>query len=125
MRARAASVYPGMYTVSVWRALQQKERTGYQRQVRRVVWEWRDAGVVELQAYRYADALALEQTFKLFDTAGGFKVDNTHLQWLVEMGFEAAAATRALEAFGNNAEPALEAQVFKSTLYRNFMQQIY
>ena len=109
MRARAASVYAGMYTVSVWRALQQKEGTGYPRQVRRVVWEWRDAGVVELQAYRYADALALEQTFKLFDTAFGFKVNKTHLKRLVEMGFDEAAATRALEAFGNNAEPALEA----------------
>ena len=123
MRARAASVYAGMYSVSVWRALQQKVGTGYPRQVRRVVWEWRDAGGEELQAYRYADALALEQTFKLFDTSGGFNVNKTHLKSLVEMGFEEAAASRALEAFSNNAERALEAQILKSTL-RNFMQEI-
>ena len=109
-----------MYTVSVWRALQLKKDTGYPREVRRVVWEWKDAGGVELQAYRYADALALEQTFKLFDTAGGANVHKEHLKSLVDMGFPEADATRALEAFGHDVQRACEAQILKRTIYRNF-----
>jgi len=103
-------VCAGTYVVNVRHGVQRKQDTGFIRQVRRVVWEWRDAGALELQAYQYADALALEQAFRLVgtvDPTGG--VDRTCLGKLLEMGFEEANATRALEAYGNNVQRALDA----------------
>ncbi len=111
-RASLTVFCAGTYVVNVRHGSQCKQGTGYRRKVRRVVWEWRDAGAggLELQTYQYADALALEQAFKLVGTASPTaSVDRKLLASLLEMGFDEANATRALEVYDNNVQRAAEA----------------
>ncbi len=54
---------PGTYVVSMRTGTQVNKGTGYQRKVRRVVWEWKKADGQWGGVYTCADALKLEQAF--------------------------------------------------------------
>ena len=54
---------PGTYIVSMRTGTQVNKGTGYQRKVRRVVWEWKKADGQWGGVYTCADALKLEQAF--------------------------------------------------------------
>lgn len=90
------------YAVNVREGFQVKKSTDWRRNVRRVVWEWQSSDGRE-GAYTYAEALVLEQAWH------SLYVDETQLQYLLDMGYTPDVAHKALLAFNHRLDRAVDA----------------